>query len=148
MDLTNILQQGAQLIQNNSDDATTGLDLNDITGALGNLLGGSDGNLNLAALAGNLANNGGLGDIVNSWLGSGQNSAIDADQVSNLLGSDKVSEFASNLGISQESAQQALSDALPQIVDKASTEGNMIENIFDQIGGTKGAMDMLGKFFG
>jgi len=148
MDLMSLVKMGAGLIQNNSDDATTGLDTGDIAGALGGLLGNSEGSgLDLGSLVGGLASNG-LGDVVGSWMGNGENSAISMDQITDLLGSDKISEFASQLGLSEESAKGALAEALPQVVDQATQgEGNIMEEMLAQVGGTSGAMDMLGKMF-
>jgi len=148
MDLMDLLKVGGSLIQGNSDDATTGLDVGDIAGALGGLLGNSEGGLDLSSLVGGLASNG-LGDIVGSWMGNGENASISMDQITDLLGSDKISEFASNLGLSEESAKGALADALPQVIDQATSgEGGMLDDMLAQVGGSKGAMDMLGKMFG
>ena len=148
MDLMDLLKMGGSLIQGNSDDATTGLDVGDIAGALGGLLGNSEGGLDLSSLVGGLASNG-LGDVVGSWLGNGENSPISMDQITDLLGSDKISEFASNLGLSEESAKGALADALPQVIDQATSgEGGMLDDMLANVGGSKGAMDMLGKMFG
>jgi len=147
MDLMDLLQTGASLIQGNSDDATTGLDSSAITSALGGLLGGSEGGLDLSSLVSGLGENG-LGEIVGSWLGNGENAAISPDQVTDLLGSDKISEFASNLGISMDSAKGALADALPQVVDQATSgEGGIMDDMLAQVGGAGGAMEMLGKMF-
>jgi len=147
MDLMDLLKTGASLIQGNSDDATTGLDTSSITDALGGLLGNGDGGLDLSSLVGGLGENG-LGEIVGSWLGNGENSPISMDQITDLLGADKISEFASTLGLSEESAKGALADALPQVVDQATTgEGSMIEDMLAQVGGGGNAMDMLGKMF-
>ena len=91
----------------------------------------------------------GLGDIVGSWMGNGENASISMDQITDLLGSDKISEFASSLGLSEESAKSALADALPQVVDQATQgDSNIMEEMLAQVGGGKGAMDMLGKMFG
>ena len=148
MDLMDLLKVGGSLIQGNSDDATTGLDVGDIANALGRLLGNSEGGLDLSSLVSGLASNG-LGDIVGSWLGNGENAAISPDQITDLLGSDKISEFASSLGLSEESAKGALADALPQVIDQATSgEGGMLDDMLAQVGGAKGAMDMLGKMFG
>ena len=148
MDLMDLLKTGASLIQGNSDDATTGLDTGDIANALGGLLGNSEGGLDLSSLVGGLSQNG-LGEIVGSWLGNGENAPISADQITDLLGSDKISEFASNLGLSVDSAKGALADALPQVVDQATSgEGGMLDDMLANVGGAKGAMDMLGKMFG
>jgi len=148
MDLMDLLKVGGSLIQGNSDDATTGLDTGDIANALSGLIGNSEGGLDLSSLVGGLASNG-LGDIVGSWFGDGENSPISMDQITDLLGSDKISEFASSLGLSEESAKGALADALPQVIDQATAgEGGMLDEMLAKVGGTEGAMGMLGKMFG
>ena len=148
MDLTELLKMGADAIQGNSDDATTGLDSNAITDALGSLLGGgTDGGIDLSNIMSGLSENG-LGSIVGSWLGTGENESISMDSITDLLGADKVSEFASSLGLSEDSAKGALSDMLPDVIDKATSgEGSIIDNMLAQVGGTEGAMNMLGKMF-
>jgi len=75
-----LLKVGGSLIQGNSDDATTGLDVDDIANALSKLIGNSEGGLDLAALVGGLSQNG-LGEIVGSWLGNGENKSISMDQI-------------------------------------------------------------------
>jgi len=142
-----LLKVGGSLIQDNSDDATTGLDIDDIANALSKLIGNGEGGLNLGALVGGLSQNG-LGEIVGSWLGNGENKSISMDQITDLLGSDKISEFASQLGLSEESAKGALVDALPQVVDQATSGGNsIVDEMLGQVGGPNGAMDMLSKMF-
>ncbi len=145
MDLGDLLKIGGELIRNNDDEATSGLDVGDIAGALGGLLANKEGGLDLSSLVGGLAQNG-LGEIVGSWLGDGENAPISVDQVKELVGSDKVSEFASKLGVSEESAAKALADVLPQVVDKATSgEESMMGDLLDKVGGVSGAMEMLGK---
>jgi len=148
MDLTDLFKMGASLIQNSGDSSTTGLDSNDITRALGNLLGGGDnGGIDLSSLVSNLSENG-LGEVVGSWLGSGENMPISVDSITDLLGSDKISEFASSLGLSEDSAKGAIADALPNVVDQATSgENSIINDMLDKVGGVNGAMDMLGKMF-
>jgi len=148
MELIELLRVGASMIQNNSDDATTGLEADDIVSALNSLVGNGQGGLNLVTFVSGLSQNG-LGEIVGSWLGNGENKSISREQVTVLLGSDKVSEFASRLGISEESAAGALADSLPQVVDQATSgENSMVDQMLAQAGGPKGAMEMLGKMFG
>jgi uncharacterized protein YidB (DUF937 family) len=148
MDLTDLLRMGASAIQNNNDDATTGLDTDALTGALGSLLGGgSDGGIDLSNIMSGLSENG-LGSVVGSWLGNGENEAISPDAISDLLGSEKVSEFASSLGLSEESATGALADMLPNVIDQATSgEGSIIDTMLDQVGGAEGAMNMISKMF-
>jgi len=147
MDLMDLLKMGGSLIQGNSDDATSGLDVGDIASALGGLMGNGEGGLDLSSLVSGLSGNG-LGDIVGSWLGNGENASISPDQVTDLLGSDKISEFASSLGLSVDSAKGALAEALPQVVDQATSgDSNIMDEMLAQVGGSGGAMDMLGKMF-
>ena len=147
MDLTELLKMGADAIQGNSDDSTTGLDADSITNALGSLLGGENG-LDLSSIVSNMTNGEGLSEIVGSWLGNGENMPISMDSITDLLGSDKISEFASNLGLSEESAKGALSDALPNLIDQATSgENSLVDTMLEKVGGVDGAMDMLGKMF-
>ncbi len=154
MDLGNLLRIGASLIQNNSDEATSGLDTSTIADALGGLLGtGSDGGLDLSSIVGNLTsgeNGGSLMETVSSWIGSGENAAIDPSQIETLIGGDKISEFADTLGINFDSAKQALADALPEVVNSATPDGDegLLGNLLSQVGGAEGAMGILGKMFG
>ena len=144
MDFNELFRMGAELIQGNSDDATTGLDLDDIANALNGLITNSEGGLDLASLVSGLSQNG-LGEIVGSWLGNGENKAIGLEQIIDLLGAEKVSQFASQLGLGEESAKQALADALPQVVDRATGGENSI--VDQMLGGGADPMEMLGKMF-
>ena len=147
MDLTELLKMGAEAIQGNSDDATTGLNGDSITNALGSLLGGENG-LDLSSIISNMTNGEGLSEIVGSWLGNGENMPISMDSITDLLGGDKISEFASSLGLSEESAKGALSETLPNLIDQATSgENSLIDTMLEKVGGTDGAMDMLGKMF-
>lgn len=147
MELMDLLKTGAALIEGNSDSATTGLDIGDIANAMSGLLSNKEGSLDVASLVSGLSENG-LGEIVGSWLGNGENKLITAEQIGALLGGEKVSQFASQLNISEESAANALADALPQVVDQATSgEGSIVDQMLEQVGGPQGAMDMLGKMF-
>jgi len=154
MDIGSLLSMGAGLIQSNSDDATSGLDSSTITNALSGLLGGgAEGGFDLSSMLGNLAGGegtSGLIETVGSWMGNGENASIDPSQIGDLLGSDKISEFADKLGISTDSAKQALADALPEVVNQATPEGDngMLDGLLASVGGAEGAMGMVGKLFG
>ncbi len=147
MQITDLLKVGAALIQGNSDDTTTGLNVDDITKALDALVGDGQGGVNLLPFVSGLGENG-LGAIVGSWLGNGENTSISMEQITELLGSEKVSEFASSLGLSEESAQNALSEVIPKVVDTATSgEGGIMDEMLAQVGGSQGAMEMLSKMF-
>lgn len=147
MELSELLKMSASMIESNSDESTTGLDIEDISSALGNLLADEEGGIDLGSLVSNFSSNG-LSSIVTSWLDSGDNQVISADQISDLISSEKISEFASNLGLSEESARGAIAEVLPQIVDNATMgEDTILSSMLDQVGGTKGAFEMLSKMF-
>lgn len=67
----------------------------------------------------------GLGDIVSSWIGTGQNLPVSADQVQQVLGEEQIRTFAQKTGISTEAAGQQLADLLPGVVDKLTPNGQI-----------------------
>lgn len=70
---------------------------------------------------------GGLGDIVNSWVGTGQNLPISAEQLQSVLGGGQLQNIAAQLGMSPEQASGGLADLLPQVVDKLTPNGQLPE---------------------
>ncbi len=144
MELMDLFKMGASLIEGNSDSSTSGLDIGDITKALSKVILNSDGSLDLASIVGKLSQNG-LGEIIGSWLGQGENKVISSDQINELLGDEKVATFASDLGLSTDSAKQALADALPQVVDNATSGGQSI--VDEMLSGSSDPMEMFGKMF-
>lgn len=97
--------------------------------ALQNLLTGKDGKLDLGSLISNLDGQG-LMNIAQSWLGDGANAGISAEAIQNLFGG-KLDSFASELGIKKDEAVSGLQSAIPEVVDKSSSDGNLL----DQAGG-------------
>lgn len=67
----------------------------------------------------------GLGGLVNSWIGTGENQAVSAAQIQQVLGSGQVQALAQKLGISPEQASSTLSQLLPSIIDKLSPNGSL-----------------------
>ncbi|MDG1904422.1 MAG: YidB family protein [Arenicella sp.] len=109
---------------------------------IGNLLGGSGGQgIDLGSIVGSLQG-GGLADIAESWLGNGSNADISPSQIESLLGSDKLKEAASQLGANQDELLAGLREMLPQVVDKSSSDGNLL----DAVGGLSGLANLAGKF--
>jgi len=135
-----IMKLGAQLLaaklgsNSNSDQ---------ITNVLGSLLGGGSSNsgLDLGSLISGLQGNG-LEGVVQSWLGDGDNDDISESQVEGLFGAEKIQELASQLGTDQGSLLSGLKDALPQMVDKSSSGGNLL----DSVGGVAGLAGLASKF--
>lgn len=143
MDMSQLLQLGAQTFINSKGSGSAGsqLDMGTLTNALSGLTGGSGG-LDITSLVSGMQGNN-MGDMLQSWLGDGENQQISGDQVSNLLGSDKISAFASQLGLTEQEAIGGLQDVMPNLVDKASSGGSLL----DSIGGVSGALGMVNKLF-
>jgi uncharacterized protein YidB (DUF937 family) len=72
----------------------------------------------------------GLGDIVGSWVGHGENLPISVDQITQGLGLDRLRELAAQAGVSAESAASTLSGALPGLIDKLTPDGKLPEGGF------------------
>ncbi len=142
MDISDILKIGAQAFQGNTDSSTDGLNLKDISSALSGLMGGSEGGINLSNLLSGMQS-GGLASMAASWLGDGDNEGISPTQVKELLGQDKIDEFSTKLGVDQENALSGLAAALPNVIDKSSSGGSLL----DSIGGLSGLAGLAGKLF-
>lgn len=118
-----------------------GVDSAVISGAMDSLLGGGD-KMDLGSLVSGLQSNG-LGDVASSWLGDGENANISADQLKDVLGGDKIAAAAAELGTDEGSLLDSLQEALPQIIDKSSSGGSLL----DSVGGIGGLASMAKKFF-
>ena len=65
----------------------------------------------------------GLGSIAQSWVGTGPNQPVSADQLLHVLGSNNVAQLAGKLNVSQEELLNKLSELLPDHVDKMTPSG-------------------------
>ena len=90
---------------------------------LGEVLG-SGGQGGLTAIIAKLQQ-GGLGDIAKSWVGTGQNLPITADQLKQVLGSDVVRQLAAKYNIPIDQVAEVLAHQLPLAVDRASPDGKL-----------------------
>ena len=117
-----------------------GLDPSMAGGIIDKLVGGGD-KMDVAGLVGNLKEKG-LGDVADSWLGDGENKEISPEQLKEALGADQISAAAAEMGTDEGSLLAGLQSALPQMVDKASSGGNLL----DKVGGLGGLAGMAKKF--
>jgi uncharacterized protein YidB (DUF937 family) len=67
----------------------------------------------------------GLGGVVHSWIGTGPNQPISADQLHQVLGSATVQQMAAKFGINPQVLLQQLTHVLPQAIDKMTPTGTM-----------------------
>ena len=66
-----------------------------------------------------------MGDIVSSWIGTGANLPVSAEQIQQVLGNEQVRAFAQKTGSSPEAATSQLAGILPGIVDKLTPGGEV-----------------------
>src|ERR1700693_427647 len=67
----------------------------------------------------------GLGNLASSWVGTGQNLPITAEQIQHVLGIDQVKQLAAKAGISPDVAGSSLAQLLPTLIDKLTPNGQM-----------------------
>ncbi len=77
---------------------------------------------------------GGLGDVMNSWIGTGENQPISPDQLGGVLGGDLLGELTQRTGMGQGELLGQLSQMLPQMVDRATPEGRIPDGGLGDIG--------------
>jgi uncharacterized protein YidB (DUF937 family) len=85
-------------------------------GAGGSALGGLGGLLDMLKQKG-------LGDQAASWVGTGENMPVSADQITNALGGDQVANIAQQAGLEPQQASAGLAALLPQLIDKLTPNG-------------------------
>ena len=107
--------------------------------ALGGMLGGKQDPA--AMLSGLLSDAGGLqglmgkfqsagfGDHFSSWVGTGENQPINADELQNAVGMDEIQRLASKLGMQTHTVLPLLAQFLPQMIDKLTPKGQIDENL-------------------
>ena len=70
---------------------------------------------------------GGLGEVVNSWVATGPNLPISAEQITSVLGGSSLQDIAAKLGMTTEQASGSLATILPQAVDMMTPNGQLPE---------------------
>jgi uncharacterized protein YidB (DUF937 family) len=123
-----------------------------VGGALGGQAapGGADGQAELLKLVMSLlADNGqggglagllqqlqsaGLGEQANSWVGTGQNLPVSAEQLQGVFGDDQMSQMAERMGLSTGDLGAQLSQMLPQAVDQLTPNGRLPEGGLGDLG--------------
>ena len=133
-------------------------------GVLGNVLGSVMGggqqqqaNPMLNIILGMLANNtqpggglggmlqqfqqAGMGDVIGSWIGKGDNLPISADQLQSVLGSGALGDIAKQLGMSRGETAGQLSQMLPDIINQLTPSGEAPQG---GLGSAGDIMAMLG----
>lgn len=84
----------------------------------GGLLGGLGGLLHHFDQAG-------MGQVAQSWIGSGANQTPSSGQLTQALGPELIRQLAQKTGMSEEQISQQLSHELPSLVDKLTPQGRL-----------------------
>ena len=106
--------------------------------------GGAGGLGGLAGLAEQFQR-GGMGDVMNSWIGKGENLPIAPDQLGDVLGGDLLGQLTQQTGMGQGDLLGQLSQLLPQMVDKATPDGAIPAGGLGDIGAILGKLGGLGR---
>lgn len=79
----------------------------------------------------------GLGDVADSWIGSGPNTTLSNEQVESALGTEITDEMARQAGVDAETTKTALGKMIPKVVDLL-TPGGIVptdDDLLSRIGG-------------
>jgi len=143
MNINQILEIGAQAFQSSiGGETASSLPVEQIMSALAGLMPGEGGQVDLGALIGSMQSSG-LGSVAESWLSDGGNAGVGTEQLASMFDSSDIQRFADKLGLHQDTAVEGLKGAVPEMIDKASSNGAL-----ESMGGIGGVMAMAGKLFG
>jgi uncharacterized protein YidB (DUF937 family) len=81
----------------------------------------------------------GLGEQMNSWVGTGQNQPVSPEQLGRVFGQEQMSQMAERMGLSTGDLGAQLSQMLPQAVDHFTPGGQAPQGGLGELG------DLLGQ---
>lgn len=84
----------------------------------------------------------GLGDVMQSWVGTGANAAVSGSQLESALGADAVASAASQAGVTPAEVSSGLASVLPELVNTLTPNGQIPANSNDMM---KTIMGMLSR---
>lgn len=85
----------------------------------------------------------GLGDRVQSWVGTGQNMPVSADQVGQAFPDSQLQQWADQAGTTPDKMKAVLAEALPHAIDHATPGGEV-----PPPGTTPDLSGLVGRLFG
>jgi uncharacterized protein YidB (DUF937 family) len=85
---------------------------------------GSNGGGGLAALVQQFQQ-AGMGEHVSSWISTGENLPINADQLLQVFGQGNMQQMAQAAGMNSQDLGSQLSSMLPQLIDKLTPNGEL-----------------------
>jgi uncharacterized protein YidB (DUF937 family) len=70
---------------------------------------------------------GGLDEAVSSWVGTGANHPVPANQLESAVGASTISQIIAKLGVTKEQASSLLAQYLPMVIDRLTPHGKVEE---------------------
>jgi uncharacterized protein YidB (DUF937 family) len=104
-----------------------------LDGVIGGLVGGEMATVvngliekhgGVAGIVSQLEQNG-LGATVRSWVGTGPNQPVTADQLHKALGAGTMQDMAARFGLDPQDFAHKLAQVLPQVIDKLTPAGTV-----------------------
>ena len=86
----------------------------------------------------------GLGSMIQSWTGTGQNQAVSSSQSSSVMGSENLTAIAAKFGSNPQDVQQKISTYLPKVIDLMTPKGEVRPDQFS----LSNLISMGAKFLG
>ena len=79
----------------------------------------------------------GLGDTVNSWITTGDNTPLSGEQLESALGEDTITSLANQSGVDRATATSAMATMIPSVVDTLTPDGEVPDeaSLLSRIGG-------------
>lgn len=69
----------------------------------------------------------GLGHVVASWIGAGENLPVSGEQIEQVFGDGALDQISEETGLTQSATASQLGDMLPELVDRLTPEGRTPE---------------------
>lgn len=140
-----LINMAAQLFISKIGGSGDQLNISDVIASLQKLLPTKGGELDLSVLVAQFTSGGGaagLAGLASSWLGSGDNASLAPSQLLDVLGKANVADFASGLGLGQDTAATGLAKTIPELIDGNSENGGLLGGMAADM-----AKGVLGKLF-
>lgn len=67
----------------------------------------------------------GLGHLISSWIGTGKNLPVSAEQLQSVLGNARIQALAQQAGLNPQELSAQLATHLPQVIDKLTPHGTI-----------------------
>ncbi|MEN9560268.1 MAG: hypothetical protein RLZZ502_1479 [Pseudomonadota bacterium] len=76
---------------------------------------------------------GGMNQQAQSWVGTGANMGVSADQIMQVLGSGQLGALGQQFGLSPQQVGGGLANLLPELINQMTPKGNVPDNHGDMI---------------